>query len=286
MKKYFALCLAIGMGILSSCHSSTPLNLKVMTFNIRMDTPVDGDYSWEHRKECAGQMVKEQNCDLIGTQEVLHHQLIDLQTALPQYAVVGVGREDGKTQGEYSAIFYKKDRFDELDAGTFWLSETPEMAGSKGWDGACERVASWALLKEKKTNQKVFFINTHLDHIGVTARREGVNLLLDRAFTLAQGSPIVVTGDFNAEPTSDVIQNVVNTAQKNHLLNSQEVAEVKKGTNWTFHNYDRLPIEQREYIDYIFVSSPATVKSYKVLPMKYNNQFVSDHSPVVSEIIF
>ncbi|WP_287828464.1 endonuclease/exonuclease/phosphatase family protein [Bacteroides sp.] len=287
MKKYLLLLMAVSMGLLSACNSSQPkLDLKVMTFNIRLDTSDDGEYSWEHRKEQAGAMAKAQDCDLIGTQEVLHHQLEDLKAALPEYEAVGVGRADGKTEGEYSSLLYKKDRFDALDSGTFWLSETPEVAGSKGWDGACERVASWVLLKDKETLREVFFINTHLDHVGVEARREGVNLLLERAYKLAKDAPIVLTGDFNAEPESDVIFNVINPEKERHLLSTHEVAQEVKGTNWTFHDYDRLDINKREYIDYIFVSAPVTVKSYEVLPMKYEGQFVSDHCPVVANIEF
>ena len=287
MKKYLLLLMAVSMGLLSACNSSkTKLDLIVITYNIRLDTSDDGEYSWEHRKEQAGAMAKAQDCDLIGTQEVLNHQLEDLKAALPEYEAVGVGRADGKTEGEYSSLLYKKDRFDALDSGTFWLSETPEVAGSKGWDGACERVASWVLLKDKETLREVFFINTHLDHVGVEARREGVNLLLERAYKLAKDAPIVLTGDFNAEPESDVIFNVINPEKERHLLSTHEVAQEVKGTNWTFHDYDRLDINKREYIDYIFVSAPVTVKSYEVLPMKYEGQFVSDHCPVVANIEF
>ena len=107
-------------------------------------------------------MVRARGVDLLGMQEVLAHQLNDLKERLPEYRAIGAGREDGKEKGEYSAIMYRADRFEAIDSGWFWLSETPEVAGSKGWDGACERMATWAILKEKKTGREFFFINTHL----------------------------------------------------------------------------------------------------------------------------
>ena len=131
-----------------------PIN--VMSFNIRYDNPEDSLDNWKFRKDRAANAIRFYNVDILGTQEVLHNQLEDLKQRLPEYDVIGVGREDGKEKGEYSALWYKKDRFTLIDSGYFWLSETPEVAGSKGWDGACERIASWAKLKDKVTGKEVF----------------------------------------------------------------------------------------------------------------------------------
>ena len=264
--------------------TNKPLELKVMTFNVRYDNPEDGENNWHKRKNEVFAMLKDQNCDLIGTQEVLANQLADFNAVMTDYDYVGIGREDGIDRGEFSAIFFKKDRFNVLDKGNFMLSETPDVFGSKGWDGACERIASWALLQDKATKKEVFFINTHLDHVGVQARREGVNLLQDKAFELAKGAQIILTGDFNAEPESDVILNVVNPNKEHYLIDSRSSAVEATGTPWTFHDFDRLPVAEREYIDYIFLSPSIEVSKYAVLPMKFNGKLVSDHSPVIAEI--
>ncbi len=285
MKKLFYL-LGVTL-LLISCNgkqTQKPLDLNVMSFNIRYDNPEDSLNNWQYRKDVAAQTIKDQNADVIGTQEVLVNQLNDLKSRLPEYTAIGVGREDGIEKGEYSAIFYKKDRFNEIKSGYFWLSETPEVAGSRGWDGACERIATWAVLEDISTKTQFFFINTHLDHVGKVARQEGVTLLLDRAVSLGKGLPIVMTGDFNAEPESDVIKHVTDTSNPNHLIHSKDIATEKNGTDWTFHGFGRVPEDKREFIDYIFVSPGTKVSKHSVLNEKLNDQYISDHSVVVAQI--
>lgn len=283
MKKSTLFIITLLALIGTSC-TTAPLDLKVMSFNIRYDNPADSLHNWNLRKEQAFAMLKEQDCDLIGTQEVLANQLTDLKGALTNYDYVGVGREDGISKGEFSALFFKKNRFKLVDKGNFMLSETPDVMGSKGWDGACERIASWALLQDKTTEKTLFFINTHLDHVGVKARKEGINLVLTKAHELAKNSPIILTGDFNAAPESDVIKQVVNPEAKNHLIDTRTAAVELFGTPWTYHNFDRLPIEQREIIDYIFVSPNTKTTRYEVLPMAFDNTIISDHTPIVANI--
>ena len=182
--------------------------VRVMTFNIRYDNPADSLDNWAYRKDRAAKAIRFYDADIVGTQEVLHNQLEDLRQRLPSYEVIGVGREDGKEKGEYSALWYRKDRFTAKESGWFWLSETPEVAGSKGWDGACERIATWARLQDKQTGKECFVLNTHLDHVGVEARKCGVKLVLDKVQELGGDLPVIVTGDFNAEPESGVIKQV------------------------------------------------------------------------------
>ncbi|MBK5721209.1 endonuclease/exonuclease/phosphatase family protein [Dysgonomonas sp. Marseille-P4677] len=285
MKKLFYL-LGVAL-LLISCNSKQsqkPLNLNVMSFNIRYDNPEDSLNNWQYRKDIAAQTIKEQNADVIGTQEVLVNQLNDLKSRLPEYTAIGVGRADGIEKGEFSAILYKKDRFNEIKSGHFWLSETPEVAGSRGWDGACERIATWAVLEDINTKTQFFFINTHLDHVGKVARQEGVTLLLDRAVSLGGGLPIIMTGDFNADPASDVIKHVTDASNPHHLIHSKDIAAEKNGTNWTFHGFGRVPEDKREFIDYIFVSPETKVFKHSVLNEKLNDQYISDHSVVVAQI--
>lgn len=269
--------------LLMSCGSK-PLELNVMSYNIRYDNPEDSLNNWQYRKDVAAKIIKTKDIDIVGTQEVLHNQLVDLQERLPEYTAIGVGRQDGIEKGEYSALFYKKDRFSEVSSGYFWLSETPEVAGSIGWDGACERIATWAILKDKQTGKEVFAINTHLDHVGKIARQEGVTLLLTRAAELSKGLPIIMTGDFNATPDSDVIKHVTNTSLKEHLTNAKTIAKEFTGTEWTFHDFGKIPVEKRDYIDYIFVSNTIETDKFEVLLEKLDEVFLSDHVPVVAKI--
>lgn len=282
MKKLIYLLLP-SLLFISSCKTK-PLELNVMTFNIRLDVPSDSLNSWQYRKDNAAEMVRMNDVDILGMQEVLLNQMNDLKERLPQYTAIGVGREDGADKGEFSPIFYKKDRFSAIESGTFWVSETPELAGSKGWDASYIRVATWAILKEKATGKEIFAINTHLDNDGLIARKEGGNLLLKKAEELGKGLPIVLTGDFNDTPQSEAIKNITDTSKTNHLLDSKTIALKTSGTDWTFHNFGRLAESERPLIDYIFVSKQIKVQDYVVLPDTLNGTFVSDHKPVLSKI--
>jgi endonuclease/exonuclease/phosphatase family metal-dependent hydrolase len=278
-KTLYFISLLLLAGLLSCTNE--PLPLRVMTFNIRYDNLDDSLNNWQYRKDVAAEIIQEYDVDLLGTQEVLNNQLRDLKERLPQYAAIGVGRADGKEDGEYSAIFYKKDKFEVEKSGNFWLSETPEVAGSKGWDGACERIATWAILKEKHSHKQLFFINTHLDHVGKIARREGVKLLLERAKAESNGLPVIITGDFNASPESEVIQQVLTDGKFfDTRLRAPSVAKI----NGTFHGFGEIPVERRTIIDYVFVTGDVTVNTYTVIPEKRKDIYLSDHTPVYVEI--
>lgn len=255
--------------------------IHVMSFNIRYDNPEDSLDNWKYRKDRAANAIRFYDADVVGTQEVLHNQLEDLKQRLPEYGVVGVGREDGKEKGEYSALWYKASRFDLLDSGNFWLSETPEVPGSRGWDGACERIASWAKLKDKTSGKEFFALNTHLDHVGVVARREGITLILDRVNQLSGGLPVIVTGDFNSEPESDVIKHVTDPANPEHLTDSRQASPIVYGPAWSFHDFGKIPYERRPLIDYVFVRNGFKVLRYGVLAETENEAFLSDHAPVL-----
>lgn len=266
--------------ITASC--SSPVELRIMSFNVRYDNPEDSLDNWQYRKDVAAKAIIDWDADIVGTQEVLFNQLVDMRERLPDYNYIGVGREDGATQGEFSALFYKKVKFEETSSGYFWLAEDCDVVGARGWDAACERIATWAVLKDNKSGKELFVINTHLDHVGQVARRESVTLLVNKIKELSGGRPVVMTGDFNAEPDSDVIRHVTGDSEGMPLLNSRDHAQtIINDAPGTFHAFGRVPEDRREYIDYIFVSPGVKVRSYEVLPEKLDGIFVSDHTPIM-----
>ena len=285
MKKILLTLTALFAVVIMVLAKDTDKELIVASYNIRMDNPGDGSNQWKFRKDLAANLVRFYDMDMFGAQEVLHHQLTDLLDRLPEYAYVGVGREDGKTKGEYAPIFYKKDRFNVLKIGNFWLAEDMNAVGKKGWDAACERVATWAIFQDKESGKKFFFLNTHLDHMGEVARHEGASLVLEQAKKLSEGLPVVVTGDFNAAPEDDPIQVLTNTADARHLTHTRTVAPIKYGPEWTFHDYGRIPNDKREWIDYIFVKGNISVLSHGVLAETLDNLYPSDHCPIVSKLV-
>lgn len=255
--------------------------LNVMSFNIRYDNPDDSLDNWKYRKDRAAKAIRFYDADIVGTQEVLKNQLDDLKERLPQYTAIGVGRDDGEEDGEYNALFFKTERFDSLETGTFWLSETPDVPGSLGWDGACKRVATWARLRDRESGKTLLAVNTHLDHVGVTARREGINLLFNKINELGQGCPVILTGDFNSTPDSDVVAHITDSTNPNHLTDSRSVAGVVYGPEWSWHDFGKLPYDRRPLIDYVFVRGNMEVERYGVLAETENEAFLSDHSPVL-----
>lgn len=259
--------------------------INIMSFNIRYDNAGDGDNQWKFRKDYAADLIRFYDADIIGTQEVLHNQLTDLCDRMPDYSYVGVGREDGKTKGEYSVVLFKKDRFKIIDSGNFWLSENMNAIGNKGWDAACERIATWVILKDKESGKSLFLLNTHLDHMGQTARREGAKLVLKEAEVLAKGLPVVVTGDFNATPNEEPIQVLTNKNDKRYLTHTRDIAALKYGPEYTFHNFGKIPVEKRQFIDYIFVKGDIKVTRHGVLTDLKYNLYPSDHYPILATII-
>ena len=285
MKKYFLILL---LPLLVSWtlpeQTSKDAGINVMTYNVRYDNPEDSLNNWKYRKENAANAIRFYDIDILGTQEVLHNQLLDMKSILPEYEVIGVGRKDGKEQGEYSALWFKKSRFSLVKSGYFWLSQTPDVPGSLGWDGACERIATWAILKDKRTNKSLFVLNTHLDHIGKVARRESVKLLLNSISKIGKKLPVIVTGDFNSNPSSSVIKSLTDSNNTLHLTDSRTVSPIVYGPGWSFHDFGKLPLKERELIDYIFVRGGIKVLKYGVLAETNNTTYLSDHTPVMIRI--
>lgn len=255
-----------------------PLEMKVMTFNLRYENDHDGVNSWSARKSLASGVIAENSADFVGLQEALHPQLADLLAALPQYDSIGVGRDDGREAGEYSAILFDKERFAVLKSGTFWLSATPEKPGL-GWDAACPRIATWGIFEERKSGQKFFFINTHLDHKGEVARVEGARLIAKRIGELRENLPVIMTGDFNSLEQSPAMQELVGGSDPILRLARNLSRDKDFGGNTSFNGFALK--ETGEVIDFILVSSGIDVDAYHYLHKTEGGVIVSDHWPVL-----
>ncbi len=275
-----ALFAAVLLGAaLSSCPAA---DLNAMTFNIRNSAANDGSNGWSNRREMAAEVFKKEDVDLAGLQEVLRDQLLDLEKRLPDYAWIGVGRDDGRQAGEYAPIFYRKSAFRVLKQGTFWLSETPDKPGSTGWDAALPRIATWGLFQRAADGRKIFFINTHLDHKGVQARREAARLIVEKIAELAGGNPVIAAGDFNSLPDSDAVKAML-SSKKMPLLSSRDIAPAGSSrASGTFNGFGSQKSDAT--IDYIFVSPGTGVTRCEPLEIIENSVFVSDHWPLVAAL--
>lgn len=257
-----------------------PTTINVASFNIRMDTPNDSLDAWPHRKEMVKGLIAFHEFDLFGIQEGFHHQITDI-LELDDYAYVGSGRDDGLTAGEHSAIIYKKERFEVLDNGDFWFSETPDIPG-KGWDATCcNRICSWASLRDKVSGSEFYLFNMHYDHEGVVARRNSSLLLLQKVREIAGDKPVICTGDFNATPDSEPIKIILQDGLLNDAYSTTQ--KPPYGTTGTFNSF-RLDAKMQNRIDYVWTTSHFTVNKYGVLNDMQYGHFPSDHFPVMVNV--
>ena len=247
---------------------------RILSFNIL----VDRGPHWDARKVQVGEFIRKNHPDVFGLQEPTKPQMDDLAPYLKDYAYVGVARDDGKEQGEYSPVYYRTDRYRALKSGTFWLSETPE-APSYGWDANCRRVCSWALLQDKVSGKLFVFANTHLDHIGKVARRNGALLIKERLTALVPaGTPLMVTGDFNVEDTEEAY--ITMTTGGIPLGDAYKMARKRTGCKTTFHAWGKIPDEKAYKIDFIFLSPQLKVKRAEIFNSYLApDQYLSDHHP-------
>ena len=280
MKKILFLLLAIVT--MASC-SEEKVNVRWATFNMRLDTPADSLNNWKYRKERVAQYIQDMKLDVVGTQEVLQNQFNDLKSLLPDFEGVGVARDDGKETGEYSAVFYRKSVFDALDSGTFWLAENPDSVGMMGWDAVCVRVATWAKLQHKATGKIVMAVNTHFDHVGKVARRESALLIIRKIKEIVGDQPAVLTGDFNVTDQSEAYNTIV--SNEFVLLDAHKVAEKTGGASYTFHGFDKVDMEKRSKIDFVFVTPQIKVLHSEVTP-EVKEALLSDHNPQWTELEF
>ncbi|WP_222937109.1 endonuclease/exonuclease/phosphatase family protein [Cytophaga sp. FL35] len=252
----------------------------VMTYNIKYDNKEDQVNNWNFRKEAMVDLIHNQRPDVIGMQEVLHRQLEFLDKGLDNYAYVGVGRDDGKEKGEYSPIFYNSSEYEVLESNTFWLSRSPEKV-SVGWDASMERICTYARFREKKSQKEFWMFNTHFDHRGDKARKKSVRLILKKIDEInSENLPVVLTGDLNLLPEQAPIQ-YLSKRMSDGLETSRKKNEGPHGTFNGFNLED--PISNR--IDYIFTRG-FSVNNYQHIDERLeNDNHISDHLPVVAELV-
>jgi endonuclease/exonuclease/phosphatase family metal-dependent hydrolase len=245
--------------------------LDVLSYNIRYASPNDGPNLWKNRKGDMIETLSNINPDLLGLQEVLHIQLLELTNGMKEYSYIGVGREDGKTKGEYSPILYRKDAFEALDSGTFWLSDTPSQI-SVGWDAALERICSYARFLHRQSGNEFWMFNTHFDHIGVLARANAARLILEKINALNTSSlPVVVTGDFNLEPYEEPIK-----IMQSSLEDVQKELTSTEPNYGTFNGFDTQTSGERR-IDYIFQKGFKLREADHPWLKTKNGYWLSDH---------
>lgn len=260
--------------------SSPRKEIIVATYNLRLATPQDGENYWPYRKDRVKDLIRYHEFDIFGTQEGFNSQIRDIME-MRDYNFVGVGRDDGMAEGEYSAIIYRKDRFRVLESGTFWLSETPEKP-SYGWDAKIRRICTWAKMKDLVSRETFYFFNTHFDHIAETARRESAKMIIAAIDSLAgKNFPVICTGDFNATPDQEPIK-----IMKTKMRSSRDFSPFVYGPKGTFSGFTVGARPVNDEIDYIFINDKVSVVKYGVLSDSDGKNYPSDHMPVTARLIF
>ena len=254
--------------------------IKIMSYNIRLDVESDGENKWGLRKDRVAGLMKYYAADFIGGQEVQNHQLKYLMENLPGYSYIGVGRDDGKQAGEYSCIFYNKDKFDLVQHSTFWLAPKPDSV-SKGWDAAYNRVCTYGLFKSKQTKQLFWVFNTHFDHVGKEARLNSSKLIIKKIAQLnTKNYPVFLTGDFNLRPEEKPVQEI-----SSQLQNARTTSKIVYGNadTWNAFKFHEKPDGT---IDYIFISNDKklSVSKFATITDSYDLKYPSDHFPVMATI--
>jgi endonuclease/exonuclease/phosphatase family metal-dependent hydrolase len=281
--------------LVAEAASAKDVDLKVMSFNIRysygkpQEPAAENDWADLQfpRRERAIRVIREYLPDLLGVQEALDLQITDLRSALPEYEFYGIGRDDGKTSGEYSGIYYRRDRFIKKDAGSFWLSETPEKPGTTFYkaDNAVPRIASWVRLVEKESGREIFVLNMHWDHIDAPARRQSAGLVRARLAELADGLPTIVMGDLNAGERSAEVRALRGNddASGRKLADSyREIYPERMPDESTFSGWDGRTEGRR--IDFILHTDEFTPTAAAIVRTSYDGRWTSDHYPVTATL--
>lgn len=264
-------------------------DLRVVSFNIRNCTAPDGRDHWDHRRDLVVRTLLDHDADLVGLQEGRFSQISFLREQLADYGFVGVGRDDGRDDheaaGEFAAIFYRRQRFDELEVGHFWLSETPHVVGSKGWDAPLARMVSWVRLRDGHTGRTLRFMNTHLEWEGVRARQESAGLLRAHLDSLDPTEPAILTGDFNDDEASETYTRLLahNGTDAPPLIDVYRAVHPQAVEDeGTYHAFKGVSHGKR--IDWIITRGPLAPVSAAIDRRCFNGRYASDHFPVRADL--
>lgn len=272
-----------------------PMELKLVTFNIRFPSDGDQDNLWPHRKGLLFETVREMSPDVMGVQEAFASQLEEIVEAVEGYAYVGVGRDDGKSDGEHAAIFYKTKRFSLEKSGTFWLSDTPDVVASNTWDAACNRVCTWVRLKDRESGEELAVHNAHFDHRSVKARENSPRMIVEQMVAKGHGElPLILMGDFNSYPDSPQMAYLLEgearlegRERKSPLVFHNTLPHEEAMKSATYHGW-KGRVEGRQ-IDYVLVANNGwafDVRSVAVNRSSRGERYPSDHYPVEAEVVF
>ncbi|WP_080905080.1 endonuclease/exonuclease/phosphatase family protein [Parabacteroides sp. Marseille-P3160] len=267
--------------LFSTAQKADRCTLNVASFNIRYDNNEDGSNQWKYRKDLVISLIRFYDFDVFGIQEGLIHQVKAIEE-MGLYDRIGVGRDDGKEDGEHACVFYKKNQFELLDSGDFWLSETPDKP-SLGWDALCRRVCSWVKLREIGSEKVFFFFNVHFDHRGNEARIKSADLILKTIKQIVDKTPTILVGDFNGTIESNHIKILKNDGL---FSDSRDISqEPPYGTEGTINQFQVNP-KVKARIDYIFLTKNIKVNKYATLNDTYYDRLLSDHYPIFARITF
>lgn len=272
-KQFFSILI-----ILVISNSLLGQSTKIMSFNIRYNNKWDVENNWELRKNKVSQLIENYKPDIIATQEGLYNQVIFLDSTLTDYTYVGIGREDGKTKGEFCAIYYNTKKYKVIKQSTFWLSDTPNKV-SVGWDAALERISTYALFENLKTHEQTYIFNAHFDHQGKMAQANSARLILKKIEAInTENLPVILMGDLNVTPEEKAI-----SILKEELTDAISITSSPfYGPVGSFNAFKNEPVTKR--IDYCFIKN-INILSYSHLDDRLdNNRFISDHFPVLVEI--
>lgn len=283
MKYLLIKLLFTGIGSLAFGHFlyAQETHLNIASYNIRYANPNDAPDTWDKRAPVVISMIRFHELDIVGIQEGLDRQVYDLSEGLNNYGHVGVGRDDGAEKGEYTAIFFNKDKVKLLDSDTFWLSEDTTQP-NKGWDAALPRICTWARFESLETGSRFYVFNTHFDHVGVKARSESATLIMEKAKEIAGNATVILTGDFNVDQHNEAYKRLSKSPM---FKDSYEVAYLVYANNGTFNSFDNTKSSDKR-IDHIFVTNNVKVEKYGILTDTYHNRFPSDHFPVMVKVAF
>jgi endonuclease/exonuclease/phosphatase family metal-dependent hydrolase len=285
MKRLLFYLIIVYILVAGGCSNHSEADaIKVMTLNVRYDNPRDSLNAWPNRASIVAGFIKNEKPDLLGMQEVLLNQYEYLDSVLANYSSVGVGRTDGAKGGEMNPVYFKKERFDMTRTKTFWLSETPEIPGSRAWGSSLPRIVTWMELVDKNSHKHLFYFNTHFAHDSDSARIMSSRLLLEKVDSIASGFPFIITGDFNMLPTSKGYAILTGPAESVPLLrDSFDISERNpSGPMYTFNGFSDKQGSGR--IDYIFVRDGMKVMEHRTVIKKDRKTYISDHWPVEAVI--